>query len=300
MKQTVYLIALTTTCSLLIAGQGSASKHSVEPHTPPHTSSKGSDGAKGNDSPKAPDAPAAEPEVGAKVIQYGDKDIVRLKTKLRYTTLIVLPKTEQILDFACGDKDLWVVNGNQNFAYVKPAKTGAQTNLNLVTASCNIYSFALIKVSESSDATPDLKVFVEPKEESMISAASASPRFVSAQEVEDYKQQVAIAKEETRQAKEACQAAIDAGITKFLANMRFPYRFEAGKKPFFVRAMYQDDKFTYIQARPEETPALYEVLDGKPNLINFDYRNGVYIAEKILDQGYLAIEKKKLNFTREQ
>jgi type IV secretory pathway VirB9-like protein len=300
MKRTRYSLLLTATCSLLIAGQTSASKHSVEPHTPPHTSSKGSEVPKAPEVPKAQDAPAAELEAGAKVIQYGDKDIVRLKTKLRYSTLIVLPKSEQILDFACGDKDLWVVNGNQNFAYVKPAKAGAQTNLNLVTASGNIYSFALIEVSELPDATPDLKVFVEPKEESMISAASAAPRFVSAQEVEDYKQQVAIAKEETRQAKQACQAAIDSGISKFLANMRFPYRFEAGKKPFFVRAMYQDDKFTYIQARPEETPALYEVQDGKPNLINFEYRNGVYVAEKILDQGYLAVGKKRLNFIREQ
>ena len=94
--------------------------------------------------------------------------------------------------------------------------------------------------------------------------------------------------------------AIDTGISKFLANMRFPYRFEAGKKPFYVRAMYHDDKFTYIQARPEETPVLWETADGKPNLINFEYRNGVYVTEKIVAQGYLAIGKKKLTFTTEQ
>ena len=41
------------------------------------------------------------------------------------------------------------MNGNQNFAYVKPAKIGAQTNLNLVTASGNVYSFVLAEVSES-------------------------------------------------------------------------------------------------------------------------------------------------------
>src|ERR1700730_274606 len=143
MKRTRYSLLLTATCSLLIAGQGSASKHSLEPHMPPRTSSKGSEG------PKAPDTPAAEAEAGSKVIQYGDKDIVRLKTKLRYTTLIVLPKTEQILDFTCGDKELWVVNGNQNFAYIKPAKAGAKTNLNLITASGNIYSFMLAEISGS-------------------------------------------------------------------------------------------------------------------------------------------------------
>jgi type IV secretion system protein VirB9 len=247
-------------------------------------------------------APAGAPgdvEPGAKIVQYGEKDVVRVKTKLRYTTLIILPKTEQILDFTCGDKELWVVNGNQNFAYIKPAKAGSQTNLNLVTASGNIYSFVLSEVSGEARPEPDLKVFVEPKEESMISAAGAAPKFVSAQQVEDYRVQVELAKEETRQAKEAAQVAIDAGISKFLANVRFPYRFEAGKKPFQVRAMYHDDKFTYIQARPEETPTLYEIRDGKPNLVNFEYKNGVYVADKILDRGYLAIGKQKLGFIRQ-
>ena len=132
----------------------------------------------------------------------------------------------------------------------------------------------------------------------MVSAASARPKFVSAQVADDYRQQVEIAKEETRQVKQATQSAIDNGVSKFLANVRFPYRFEAGKKPFFVRAMYHDEKFTYIQARPEETPTLYEMKDGKPNLVNFEYKNGVYVVEKILDRGYLAIGKQKLGFTR--
>ena len=107
-------------------------------------------------------------------------------------------------------------------------------------------------------------------------------------------------KDETRQVKQATQAAIDNGISRFVSNVRFPYRFEAGKKPFFVRAMYHDDKFTYVQARPEESPTLYEIKDGKPNLVNFDYKNGVYVVDKILDRGYLVIGKQKLGFLREE
>ena len=125
-------------------------------------------------------------------------------------------------------------------------------------------------------------------------------RFVPAQAVEDYRQQVEIAKEETRQVKQSAETAIDQGINQFVSNLRFPYRFEAGKKPFGVRAIYHDDKFTYIQARPEETLALYEIKDGKPNLVNFQYKNGAYVVEKILDRGYLAIGKHKLHFWREQ
>ncbi len=269
----------------LAAGQGSASKSGLK-HQGESTAAarSGSDG----------------PEAQARTVHYGDRDVIRLRTKIRYTTLIVLPKNEQILDFTCGDKDFWVVNGNANFAYVKPAKAGIQTNLNLITASGNIYSFVLSEVSEISEASPDLKVYVEPKDESMISAADASPRFVPVQVAENYRQQVALANQEKKRVEDASQSEIDRGITRFIGNMRFPYRFEAGKKPFFVRAMYNDDKFTYIQARPEETPALYEIQDGKPNLVNFEYRNGVYIVEKILERGYLVIGKQKLAFIREE
>ena len=102
----------------------------------------------------APPATAPPPAVptpqSAKVVSYGDRDIVPVKAKIRFTTLIVLPKQEQILDFTCGDKEFWIVNGSQNFAYVKPAKAGSQTNLNLITASGNVYSFVLSEVSEAT------------------------------------------------------------------------------------------------------------------------------------------------------
>jgi type IV secretory pathway VirB9-like protein len=288
MKQALQSFVLASFCAALACGQGAAAKHPADTAHPAV-------------SPPAPNpgAPAAEPEAVARVVHYGDQDVIRLKAKLRYTTLIVLPKSENILDFTCGDKEFWVVNGAQNMAYVKPAKVGAQTNLNLITASGNIYSFVLAEVSELPDSAPDLKVFVEPRDESMLSAANAAPRFVSAQALEDYQQQIQIAKEETRQVKQSAQTEIDSGIDRFLTSMRFPYRFDAGKKPFYVRAIYNDEKFTYIQARPEETPALYEIEDGKPNLVNFDYKNGVYVVQKILDRGYLAIGKEKLNFSRE-
>ena len=236
----------------------------------------------------------------AKVIDYSDKDIIPLKTKVRFTTLIILPSTERILDFTCGDKDFWIVNGNQNFAYIKPAKPGAQSNVNLVTASGNVYSFSLSEVSHEPHGEPDLKVFVALKDEAMVAATRVAPKFVSSQELETFRHQLSAAQDQVRETKESEQSTIDKGIRHFVTNVRFVYQFEAGKKPFFVRAMYHDEHFTYIQARPEETPTLYEVKDGKPNLVNFEYRDGVYVVGKILDRGYLVIGKQKLSFTREE
>ena len=113
----------------------------------------------------------------ARVIQYSPKDIVEIRCQMRVSTAIVLPTNEQILDFTTGDKEHWIVNGAQNFCYVHPAKEGASSNLNLICASGNIYSFVLAEVSGGA---VDYKVFVEPKDQSLIGSAlsSPNPRFV--------------------------------------------------------------------------------------------------------------------------
>lgn len=247
-----------------------------------------------------PKPTTADSSSGARTIQYGERDIVRLRAKLRYTTLIVLPKSEQILDFTCGDKEFWIVNGSQNFAYVKPAKENSQTNLNLIAASGNVYSFVLSEVSEQTGAEPDLKVFIEPKEESMLSAANRAPRFVAATELDNYRQQVDIAKTQARDAQLTANRNVEKFRSEYPTGLKFSYRFERDKKPFFLTAIYHDDRFTYIQAKPEETPALYEIKDGKPNLVNFQYRNGAYVVDKVLDSGYLVIGKERMSFSRQE
>jgi type IV secretory pathway VirB9-like protein len=241
---------------------------------------------------------------GVKQFEYGERDVLRLNAKVRYTTLIVLPKNEQILDFTCGDKEFWIVNGNQNFAYVKPARPRAQTDLNLITASGNVYSFVLTEITGASGAEPDLKVFVQLRDEGMTSAMNAAPRFVPAAEIEDYRRQVELAKEESRESRRAAEQTVASDINRYRSEypvaLRFTYQFERDKKPFLVTAIYHDDKFTYIQANASETPTLYELKDGKPNLVNFDFRHGTYVVPKILDSGYLAIGKARLSFARQE
>ena len=134
----------------------------------------------------------------------------------------------------------------------------------------------------------------------MVSIAEQTPRFVSAREVENYRQQIEIAKEETQRAKQEAQEALDGQIGKFLSETRFTYRFSPDKKPFRIKAIWHDSKFTYIQGDPEEIPTLYEIRDGKPNLVNFEFKNGIYVAEKVIDRGYLAIGKSRLLFVRHE
>jgi type IV secretion system protein VirB9 len=241
----------------------------------------------------------------ARVVKYAQTDIVPIRAKVRFTTLIVLPANEEILDFTVGDKDFWIVNGIHNLCYLHPAQTGIRTNMNLVTASGRVYSFLLSEISNQPDIDPDLKVFVEPKEESTIGGVSGHVEFVRASEVEAYKQEALAARaqaaEEIQQAAARVQQQNDQYRKEYPGKLRFDYTYKpnAAKEPFLVAAIYHDDKFTYIKCGAQEKPAVYELKDGKPNLVNFDFENGVYVIPKIVDHGYLAVGKQKVNFDRE-
>src|SRR5437879_7511106 len=110
----------------------------------------------------------AATEAAARVVKYSKEDIVPVRAKLRFSTLIVLPESEEILDFTTGDKEFWIINGTHNLCYVHPAQAGIRSNLNLITASGHVYSFLLIEISKEPNAEPDLKLFIEPKGESGI------------------------------------------------------------------------------------------------------------------------------------
>ena len=227
-------------------------------------------------------------------VTFTERSVIQVNAKLRFTTMIILPEGEQILDFVCGDKDFWVVSGAENLAYVKPAKAGAQTNLNLVTGSGRVYSFLL---SEGT-GEPDLKLYVVANDSATRSAGA--PRFVPATQVEDARRQVEEAQQEAMATKAAAAKAVEDGINHFRASypmaLRFPYRFKAHEKPFNVSAIFHDGTFTYIRADAQELPSLYEIRDGAPNLVNFQVEHGTYVVPKVIERGYLAIGNHRFAF----
>jgi type IV secretory pathway VirB9-like protein len=230
-------------------------------------------------------------------VSYTPRAVVHIHAKLRFTTMIILPEQEQILDFVCGDKEFWVVSGTQNLAYVKPAKAGASTNLNLVTASGNVYSFLLTE----GTAEPDLKLYVTP-DASIQSAGTSVRKFYAAAEVDELRQAAETAKKDAQAARDGAAKTIDERINAFKAayptHLEFPYRFKGSQKPFLVTAIYTDGTFTYIKSDAAELPALYEVRDGAPSLVNFQVEHGVYIVPKVLENGYLSVGKQTLAFQR--
>jgi type IV secretory pathway VirB9-like protein len=246
----------------------------------------------------------AKAEPVARVVKYAKQDIVPVHAKLRFSTLIVLPQDEEILDFTTGDKEFWVINGAHNLCYVHPAQAGIRSNLNLVTASGHVYSFLLTEISNQPNVEPDLKLFVEPKQGSGAAVNGGLHGYVSASEAEAYKKELETLRSQTADQIRAAEAHVTEELNQFRSSypgkLQFDYPLDskAGREPFLVTAIYHDDAFTYIKCGAREKPALYEIKDGKPNLISFQVQNGMYIAPKIIDNGYLAVGKKKLLFAR--
>jgi type IV secretory pathway VirB9-like protein len=227
-------------------------------------------------------------------VSYDTRAVVPVHAKLRFTTMIILPDQEEILDFVCGDKDFWIVSGSQNLAYVKPAKAGATTNLNLVTAAGRVYSFLLTE----GNANPDLKLYVAP--DPSMKTSSRDKKFYSAAEVDELRRGAEDARQSAEEARTSAlknaEERINAFRSTYPTQLQFPFRFKANQKPFDVSAIYTDGTFTYIRSGASELPSLYEVRDGAPNLVNFQVQNGVYIVPKVLDRGYLAIGKQRFSF----
>ena len=231
-------------------------------------------------------ATVAHGQQQARIVKYHTNDIVNVRARMRYTTLIQLPATEKILDVATGDKDFWIIDTVGNYCFVHPAKEGIHSSLNLITDKGTVYSFTLDD-AESSD--PDLKVVIEPSDASSLAAANGARLFAPASEVADARTQAQLA-----------QTHAAAAVEEFRANyptqaLKFDYAFH-NEDPFNVSAIYHDDKFTYIKSTASEKFSVYELKDGKPDLINYQLKDGTYVIPKVVDKGYLEIGKHKLSF----
>ena len=256
-------------------------------------------------------ADPATPPSGAAVakesrtIAVHAKDVIPVNAQIQETTLIVLPQEEKVMTVYCGDKDNWVIDGTENFVTVKPAKPGAHTDVHILTDHANAYTLSFAEVSNVPGAVSEVKLFLQPADDGSRIRLQKQPVFVDANVAERYKQEAAAAEAKAEATKKEAQQKAKQEAEQFRASypskLQFDYSFDqttATKAPFNVAAIYRDDKFTYIRATPQEVPALYEIKDGQPSLINYDFANGLYTVPKILDSGYLAIGKRKMSFTR--
>ena len=225
-----------------------------------------------------------------------------VRAALLQSTLIVLPQQEKVANVFAGDTVDWVFDGGHiasRFVSIKPKVANSTTDIHIVSDHGNEYTLELQEVSGDGDAHFDSKVFISPGDKEAKEKLIELPVFVPASELDQAKQQITQAKAAEAATLKAEQSKEEAYRSQYPGTLHFDYTWDKSKgKELGLQEIWHDDRFTYLRGQFQETPALYEVKDKKPSLINFDFNNGLYTVPKELDNGYLAIGNQKVEFHR--
>ena len=225
-----------------------------------------------------------------------------VRAGLLQSTLIVLPAEEKVANVFAGDTVNWIFDGGHiasRFISVKPKTANAVTDIHVVSDHGNEYTLELREVSNDTDAHFDSKVFLSPGDQAAKDRLAQLPVFVPVAELEKAKQDTAAAKAAQTAELKVEQTKAEQFRSEYPGSLHFDYVWDEKKaKELGLQQIWRDDKFTYLRGQFQETPALYELKDGKGSLINFDFNAGLYTVPKQLEHGYLAIGKKKVEFHR--
>ena len=225
-----------------------------------------------------------------------------IRAGLLQSTLIMLPKEEKVANVFAGDTVDWVFDGGHvasRFISVKPKVANTTTDIHIVSDHGNEYTLQLREVSSDADPHFDSKVFVVPGDKAAKDRLADLPVFVPAAELEKAKQEAAAAKAAQTAELKAEDSKAETYRSQYPGQLHFDYIWDTKKgNTLGLEQIWRDGKFTYLRGHFQETPALYETKEKKGSLINFDFNNGLYTVPKELDNGYLAIGKKKVEFHR--
>jgi type IV secretion system protein VirB9 len=185
------------------------------------------------------------------------------------------------------------------FISLKPKTANGSTDIHIISDHGNEYTLQLREISGDADVHYDSKVLIEPGDKTAKDRLTQLPVFVPAADLDKAKQDAAAAQAAQAATLKAEQGKEEAYRSEYPGSLHFDYTWDEKKgRELGLRQIWRDDKFTYLRGQFQETPALYEVKDKKPSLINFDFANGLYTVAKELDSGYLSIGKQRVDFHR--
>jgi type IV secretory pathway VirB9-like protein len=251
-----------------------------------------------------PASKPADPTPGEpKMVTMGQRNPAHVRVARGQATLIRLPEDQRVMNIYGGDRGeggVWSVDAGKvptRFLAVKPREVGIHTTLHIISNTGQEISLFLqevtgtdskfdAEVDASSSDSPDAKTITQVK-------------WVPAEEIASCKSHETDLKAEVASTEKREQDKAAAAIADYQSNyprkLFFGYQWdETTAERMGLQSAWSDDKFTYFRAN--KVLALYEINeDGKPSLIQYSYKDGLYTVPKILYDGYFAIGTKKEN-----
>ena len=255
---------------------------------------------------------AAETETPQKIdeprsVTVGERAVVPLFPCSFQEMLIALPETELVRSALIADTANWKLesgNGDQPSRYisvkVKEPLT-KETTLNIISDHGMAYTLRLVLDAGHCDS----RVTIDADTQLATHISSTKP-WLSPSEAATLRQQVEDAKRGAATAQTQAGAQVDSFRANYPLTLVFDYSYDRKKAAAMgIDEIFHDRQFTYVRTHAQEPPALYEVKEGKPSIIQFSLKDGVYSTARIIDRGYLAVggsgngkHQLKLEFTR--
>lgn len=238
------------------------------------------------------------------------KEPIRITTKLHYQTLIVLPDDDPIVQVGSGDGNAedggagnWVISTiPPATVLIKPTVAGFETNVNAFTKSGAIYSFLVREGRPGGKplALPDLRVTITSGAPTGVTPIA---KYYTAAEYEAIQAARTALQAQLETERMVAQERLAEAKQRAPAAFHFAYRGTDGKpladvKPFHVKAVFHDDRFTYLRLDTKEKPVLFETKDGKPATLDYQLHGDTFVVPKVLDRAYLALGVARLEFVR--
>ena len=248
-----------------------------------------------------------------RTVQGSETQPVRIWTRVRTVTTIVLPEGESVVETASGDAENWDVNPAGGVLYLKPLVVGLVSNLTVRSASGRVFTFTVV---EDGNAVTDYVVTVEVEDGEFVPELEDAARalvptvFRAAGIVEghdermaafdaDRREVIASSARDVAEVWERAEARREAFRRDFALRVRLPYRLtvEAFDVPFQVRDMWTDGRFTYLRSEGQELPALFSYRGGEPELVEVDIEpQGLMVADQVLRHGVLSLGGREAYF----
>jgi type IV secretion system protein VirB9 len=252
--------------------------------------------------------PLANVKIDApRTVMVGERSITRIHICPLQITTLVLPEHELTRTSSVADTENWKLETTESKQasrylniHVKQPLTN-ETTLNVMTDHDSSYTFILDLNSGSCDS----KVFID-ADSALAKRIENTRPWLSPDDADRLRAQVEDARKGVAAANASVQSKVDDFRSKYPSKLRFDYKYDQKMaEKLGVHSIYTDGKFLFVSASPTHPPSLYELKDGKPGLIAFDFKDGLYTAP-VIDVGYLAIggtgdgkHQQKLSFRRE-
>jgi type IV secretory pathway VirB9-like protein len=240
-------------------------------------------------------------------VTVSEKAVVPLFTCSLQGMLLAMPENELVRAAIIADTHNWKVesaNGDQPSRYISIKviePLTKETTLNVISDHGTPYTFRL----ELDAGHCDSRVTIDADTQLAAHIVSTKP-WLSPAEADALRKQL----EESRKVVVAEKAKVEVAEDKFKSDypstLVFDYHYDkkiAAKMG--ILAVFHDAAFTYVKAHSQEPPVLTETKEGKPSIIQFSFKDGVYSTARIIDQGYLAVggngngkHQQKLEFKR--